>query len=269
MSIHLLLLTLSVCALAASAAGDGLAGITTDTRRARQMALLVTLTLSVGNAVCLLPDTPRWYSSALVALTFGGLVWVVVSRRTARRAAHRLAAAAPASAVAGVVLSRGDRAVGSSAGTPRAVPHLRVVSATPAAAVRPSTMARPHLAALPGGRAEHSGGGSEHPTVVATPVSDWDEGVHWDDAFLADYLADRPVVTKADLDRVGAPGSRAQSVEIARRVSTLAPEAGRRRARGSAFRARMHAANGAVQRDQVRAAYEDAPTVRRSRGSQA
>lgn len=71
MSVHLILLALSCGALAASAAGGPFIGITRDLRRARQISILVSATLVTGNAVCLLPGTPAWYSAALVTLSVG------------------------------------------------------------------------------------------------------------------------------------------------------------------------------------------------------
>lgn len=85
MSVHLLLLTVSCCALAAAVAGAPLTERGTKSLQAGRLALLVSGALVLGNAVCLLPGTPAWYSAGLIALTFSGLVWLAVAMIVAAR----------------------------------------------------------------------------------------------------------------------------------------------------------------------------------------
>lgn len=293
MSIHLALLTLSCCALAAATAGSQLAGLTEDAVRAQQMALLVSGALVAGNAACLLPDTPAWYSAALVSLTCAGLVWLAVSLVAARRGEARRGEARRARVTAGAM----DRAPANPRpATPRtaaapvlAAPTLTVVSAAgPRTPLDEATddlpAARPHLALLPGGLAAAPQAAAEPPTyavVQATPVadtprhnpSDNPSEIRWDGdgngTVLAAYLSERSLVTRADLNTIGSPGARAHNVEIARRIGSYAPEAARRRAAGSAFRQRAHALDGSVLRAQLRSAYEDTPPPRRTPDGQA
>lgn len=309
MSIHLVLLTLSSCALAAAAAGGQLAGLTNDTVRARQIALPVTGALVVGNAVCLLPETPAWYSVALIALTFAGLTWLAVStvaarrdarRRTAVRAGTRYgtggAAAGPASSPPSVVSVTSVRSAASTgpaasnASTRPPAPRVAIVSSIPADQVETTASARPHLAVLLGALTPERPAPTTYPVVEATLVTDTDTdtdadteptpvpvspqvrpgvGIDWDAEMLAEYLAERSLVTRADLDTIGSRGARAQNVQIARLIGSYAPEAGRRRATGSAFRPRAHTADGRLLRERLRAAYEDAPPPRPTRDGQA
>lgn len=279
MSIHLVLLTLSCCALAAAAAGGQLAGLTEDSLRARQMALLVSGALVAGNAACLLPDTPGWYSAALVAHTFAGLVWLAVSTVAARSQRRRnvrttvapgVTVAARPTVITGVATTTAQTR--SAARTDR--PHFAVLPGGLAAtAVRGGTIAAPAtlpaaLATVPAASPTLSDQAS-YPVVQATPLDSPAEGVQWDAGLLAAYLSERTLVTRADLDTIGSRGARAQNVGIARRIGSYAPEAAKRRAAGSAFRQRAHALDGSVLRAQLRSAYDDAPAPQRSPGAQA
>lgn len=275
MSIHLVLLTLSCCALAAAAAGGQLAGLTEDSLRARQMALLVSGALVAGNAACLLPVTPGWYSAGLVALTFAGLVWLAVSTVAARSQRRRnvrttvapgVTVAARPTVITGVATTTAQTR--SAARTDR--PHFAVL---PATAVGGGTIAAPAtlpaaLATVPAASPTLSDQAS-YPVVQATPLDSPAEGVQWDAGLLAAYLSERTLVTRADLDTIGSRGARAQNVGIARRIGSYAPEAAKRRAAGSAFRQRAHALDGSVLRAQLRSAYDDAPAPQRSPGAQA
>ncbi|MBW3086844.1 hypothetical protein KEM60_03073 [Austwickia sp. TVS 96-490-7B] len=88
MSVHLALLALSCAVLAATVAGGGLIGLNSDSQRVRQVAVVIATALVVGNAVCLLPGAPQWYSVAVTALTAGGLAWAAMSWMVARRSAR-------------------------------------------------------------------------------------------------------------------------------------------------------------------------------------
>lgn len=88
MGIHLVLLTLSCCAFAAAAAGGPLTDASAEGRRVRDMTLLITAALIIGNIACLLPETPIWYSTTLVVATAAGFVWLLVSGVSARKAAR-------------------------------------------------------------------------------------------------------------------------------------------------------------------------------------
>ncbi len=85
MSIHAVLLAVSGCALFSALAGGPLAARTPQLRQMRRMALLISSALTVGNAACLLPDVPTWYSATLVTLTTVGLFWVVAATFKAQR----------------------------------------------------------------------------------------------------------------------------------------------------------------------------------------
>lgn len=85
MSIHAVLLVVSGCALLSAVAGGPLASRTPQLRQMRCMALLISGALTVGNAACLLPDVPTWYSATLVTMTTVGLFWVVAATLKAQR----------------------------------------------------------------------------------------------------------------------------------------------------------------------------------------
>ena len=79
-TIHMLLLAVSCCALAASAAGGRwLRRSGTPAQPLQMLGLIIGGALIIGNAACLLPGTPRWYSVAMVAATAAGLVWLTVT----------------------------------------------------------------------------------------------------------------------------------------------------------------------------------------------
>lgn len=263
MSIHLVLLVSSCCAFAAAAAGGQLGGLTADTARARQMAMLVSASLMLGNAACLLPDTPAWYSVAVVALTFGGLVWLAVSMLAAvrGRAAH---AATP------YVVAR-PAAAATRLATPRSDLHA-VISpvATDAPAQLPAAAtARPHLAVLPGGLARPEA--AQRPAAAAYPVVEatvtGPAPSHGRATTDAPYLSERSLLTRADLDTIGSPAARAQNVQIARYVGREATK--ERRAPGSAFPARVPSPDLQRMRAQLRAVYADAPATTKSAGRRA
>ncbi|WP_116111940.1 hypothetical protein [Austwickia chelonae] len=177
MSVHLLLLTLSCCALAAAAAGSPLSGASVEEHRARQLTLLVASALVVGNAVCLLPETPAWYSVALVSLTAAGLVWSVVSLAGARRIGRR---GGPTD-VTSLPETPGSFTHSSSSRMPS---HLTVVHCTPSERIEArralDATRRPHLALLPGGGGELTSSWVSTPSGGPVAPAAWDEGVQWD-----------------------------------------------------------------------------------------
>lgn len=85
-AVHIVLLALSCCCLAAGAAGGRwLSSRGTDVRTIQTMSAVIGTALAIGNAACLLPATPHWYSVAMVAATAAGLVWLAVSVASARQ----------------------------------------------------------------------------------------------------------------------------------------------------------------------------------------
>lgn len=79
--LHLSLLAASAALVAGTTAGGALLR-----QRQKDLPLLGHITggaLVVGNAACLLPSTPAWYSAAMVAFTVAGFVWFAVSVVTA------------------------------------------------------------------------------------------------------------------------------------------------------------------------------------------
>ncbi len=85
-TIHMLLLAVSCCALAASAAGGRwLRRSGAPAEPLQTLGMIIGTALIIGNAACLLPGTPRWYSVAMVAATAAGLVWLTVTVAGERR----------------------------------------------------------------------------------------------------------------------------------------------------------------------------------------
>lgn len=240
MSLHLVLLTVSCCALAVSAAGSPLAGLTADLRRAQRLSLMVAGALVIGNAACLLPDTPRWYSVLVTVLTGAGLVWSAMSVFTAQRTARSAAAS-----------QRGE-------GRHLTLAHVSQQGAATENAL--STVPRPHLALLPGGRHPEYGAAASRtpsagPTVVqAHPVAyDWDEDLDWDEV---------PTITRHHLDTVGHRGARAADVYVAQEIDTYAAPGDHRRT----LVRRAHADRAAL-RSRVQAAYDGTTPAPRPRGT--
>ncbi|GAB78785.1 hypothetical protein SAMN05421595_2439 [Austwickia chelonae] len=205
MSVHLLLLTSSCCALAAAAAGSPLTGASVEEHRARQLTLLVASALVVGNAVCLLPETPAWYSAALVALTAAGLVWSVVSLVGARRLGRRGGPAEVTSLSGGAPAP----ALSSSSG---AASHLTVVQCTPTERIEArrslDAARRPHLAILPGGAGDTWSSGAFSPSHGPQDPMAWDEGVRWEQSSPGRTVRRGQVESAYDAGRPGHGRSR-------------------------------------------------------------
>lgn len=91
--LHIVLLAGSVGIAAVASASGGLRQrASRDGLNVQLVAYVVAGALTVGNAACLLPGTPLWYSAALVASTVSAVAWLLVSvvrvnRENARRAA--------------------------------------------------------------------------------------------------------------------------------------------------------------------------------------
>lgn len=82
-TIHLSLLAASAVLVAATAAGN--AGLS---RRGRDLPLIGYIiggALVVGNAACLLPTAPRWYSVVMLTVSLAGFAWFFVSVASAGR----------------------------------------------------------------------------------------------------------------------------------------------------------------------------------------
>lgn len=86
--------------LAASVSLLGITAAASEPMRRREASLpalgYVTGTgLTVGNAACLLPSTPPWYSALLVALSVAGVLWFVASIVSARPSEIQFRSGAP------------------------------------------------------------------------------------------------------------------------------------------------------------------------------
>ncbi|WP_168582687.1 hypothetical protein [Gephyromycinifex aptenodytis] len=82
--------------LAASVSLVGITAATSESLRRRESTLpalgyVVGTGLSVGNAACLLPSTPLWYSALLVPLSVAGMLWFLASVASARPSRLRTA----------------------------------------------------------------------------------------------------------------------------------------------------------------------------------
>ncbi len=183
MSIHAVLLAVSGCALLSAVAGGPLASRTPQLRQTRLMALLISGALMVGNAACLLPDVPTWYSATLITLTTVGLFWVIAATLSAQRdAAAQARQERAAERIRQSAAPARPPAQGSAQGSARGSDGPRE-SARPARCERPrQDTSRGGLYALPtptdpDGPARPALGrsrpGRPHLTVVqATPVAE-------------------------------------------------------------------------------------------------
>ncbi len=256
MSIHAVLLAMSVCAVISTGASRPFAKQPADQQQARLTAFVLSLGLSVGNAACLLPDVPAWYSLTVVTLTTAGLFWVVASllaatrrdqaRATQARAAEHIAARTGAAGPGPTPAAR-DRQV-----CPGRRAHLRALPAPTDAdgfsrpALGQTRPGRPRLAVVSAALTDDAGPTLGAPFTTAPPLSS---------------LRAYPVATRAELNAATPIQTHPQAVYVARDIASYARErpGGRGRVSGPStlrsVQARMVFA--AHWRARVSAAYDD------------
>ncbi|MEP7160443.1 MAG: hypothetical protein ABI746_05035 [Dermatophilaceae bacterium] len=175
MSVHAVLLAMSVCAVISSGASRPFAEQRADQQQARLTAFVLSLGLSVGNAACLLPDVPAWYSLAVVTLTTAGLFWVVASLSAATRqdqaraaqalVAERIAARTCAASPGPMRAPRGRQVCPGRGADLRALPAPTGADGPSRPALGQTRVARPRLAVVSATLTDDAG-----PTSGASPT---------------------------------------------------------------------------------------------------
>lgn len=241
------------------------------------MALLISGALTVGNAACLLPDVPTWYSASLVTLTLVGLFWVIAATLSAQRdaavadrqerAAGRLrdsTSAAPANPRGGAPAARCEQ---PRRETPRGQLHALPGPTDPDGPARPSLgrtrPRRPHLSVVTATLVRDPDAPAtprQVPPPAAAPTRPSSAAVVTDLPALSAAQRIRgaqDVVTRADLNVATPIGTHPQALYVARDIATYSEPARVRRARFARVQAR--ATLVAAWRARLAAAYDGEP----------